>query len=170
MGALRSRGAKFIPSLEGRGFLWQFCKTKEKEMNRMIIQVDANRVAYDGRDWTPVAGEHAWAIARMMKSGEREYKRLAAVHYDFAYNVAQAAAEDFHGRIVEYQPVPEYVAKNIDTDDLNGRKIRLYKLRKDLGVILHKLTGSLTLDIRESEFDRSLARIVRSIEETPSSP
>src|SRR5215831_2653223 len=27
MAALRSRGAKFIPSLEGRGFLWQFCKS-----------------------------------------------------------------------------------------------------------------------------------------------
>jgi hypothetical protein len=26
MAALGSRGAKFIPSLEGRGFLWQFCK------------------------------------------------------------------------------------------------------------------------------------------------
>src|SRR5215510_12801267 len=25
LAALRSRGAKFIPSLEGRGFLWQFC-------------------------------------------------------------------------------------------------------------------------------------------------
>ena len=23
-------------------------------MNRMIIQVDTDRVAYDGRDWTPV--------------------------------------------------------------------------------------------------------------------
>jgi hypothetical protein len=78
----------------------------EKEMNRMIIQVDADRVAYDGHDWTPVAGEHAWAIARMMKSRERLYKRRAAAHPDFAYNVAQAAAEDFHGRIVEYQPYP----------------------------------------------------------------
>src|SRR6516164_10672855 len=26
LAALRSRGAKFIPSPEGRGFLWQFCK------------------------------------------------------------------------------------------------------------------------------------------------
>jgi hypothetical protein len=77
-----------------------------KEMNRMIIQVDTDRVAYDGRDWTPVAGEHAWAIARMMKSRERMYKRLAAGRPDFAYNVARAAAEDFHGRIVEYQPIP----------------------------------------------------------------
>jgi hypothetical protein len=25
----------------------------------MIIQVDGDRVAYDGRDWTPVAGERA---------------------------------------------------------------------------------------------------------------
>ena len=72
----------------------------------MIIQVENDRVAYDGRDWTPVAGEHAWAIARMMKSRERLYKRLAAAHPDFAYNVARAAAEDFHGRIVEYQPIP----------------------------------------------------------------
>jgi hypothetical protein len=75
-------------------------------MNRMIIQVDDKRVAYDGRYWMPVAGEHACAIARMMKSRERLYKRLAAAHSVFAYNVAQAAAEDFHGRIVEYQPNP----------------------------------------------------------------
>jgi len=139
-------------------------------MNRMIIQVDDNRVAYDGRDWTPVAGEHAWAIARMMKSSESLYKRLAAAHPDFAYNVAQAAAEDFHGRIVEYQPIPEYIAKKIDTNDLNTQKTRLYKLRNDLGDILQKLTGSQSLDIRESEFDRSLARIVRSVEEIPSNP
>jgi len=139
-------------------------------MNRMIIQVDDNRVAYDGRDWKPVAGEHAWAIARMMKSSERLYKRRAAAHPDFAYNVAQAAAEDFHGRIVEYQPIPEYITKKIDTNDLNSQSTRLHKLRNDLGDILQKLVGSLTLDIRETEFDRSLARIVRSIEEIPSSP
>ena len=81
-------------------------RSKKKKMNRMIIQVDDDRVAYDGRDWTPVTGEHAWAIARMMKSRERMYKRLAAGRPDFAYNVARAAAEDFHGRIVEYQPIP----------------------------------------------------------------
>src|SRR5262245_7414158 len=139
-------------------------------MNRMIIQVDENRVAYDGRDWTPVAGEHAWAIARMMKCSERLYKRLAAAHPDFAYNVAQAADEDFHGRIVEYQPIPEYSTKKNDTNNLNSQKTRLHKRRNDLGDILQKLVGSLTLAIRESEFDRSLARIVRSIEEIPSSP
>ena len=139
-------------------------------MNRMIIQVDNDRVAYDGRDWTPVAGEHAWAIARMMKSSERLYKRLAAGRPDFAYNIAQAAAEDFHGRIVEYQPIPEYNAKKIDTNDLDSRKPRLYKLLNALGDILQKLKVSLTLNIRESEFDKSLARIVRSIEEIPSNP
>jgi len=143
---------------------------KEKEMNRMIIQVDNDRVAYDGRDWTPVAGEHAWAIARMMKSSERLYKRLAAGRPDFAYNIAQAAAEDFHGRIVEYQPIPEYNAKKNDTNDLDSQKPRLYKLLNALGDILQKLKVSLTLNIRESEFDRSLARIARSIEEILSSP
>jgi hypothetical protein len=139
-------------------------------MNRIIIQVDDDHVAYDGRDWTPVAGEHAWAIARMMKSSERLYKRLAAGRPDFAYNIAKAAAEVFHGRIVEYQPIPEYNTKKIDTNDLNSQKTRLYKLLNNIGDILQKLKVSLTLDIRESEFDRSLARIVRSIEEIPSSP
>jgi len=33
---------------------------------------------YDSRGGTPVAGGHVWAIARMMKSGERLYKRRAA--------------------------------------------------------------------------------------------
>jgi hypothetical protein len=68
-------------------------------MNRMIIQVDTDRVAYDGRDWTPVAGEHAWAIARMMKSRERLYKRLAAGRPDFAYNrriSADSARQTWH--------------------------------------------------------------------------
>ena len=139
-------------------------------MNRIIIQVDDDYVAYDGRDWTPVAGEHAWAIARMMKSSERLYKRLAAGRPDFAYNIAKAAAEVFHGRIVEYQPIPEYNAKKIDTNDLDSRKPRLYKLLNALGDILQKLKVSLTLNIRESEFDKSLARIVRSIEEILSSP
>ncbi|HEU0179042.1 MAG TPA: hypothetical protein VFV58_32660 [Blastocatellia bacterium] len=136
----------------------------------MIIQVDNNRVAYDGRDWTPVAGEHAWAIARMMKTRERLYKLPAAAHPDFAYNVAQAAAKDFHGRIIEYQPIAEYIARKIDTNVLNGKKTRLYKLRNGIGDILQTLTGLLTLNIRESEFDRSLVRIVRSIEEIPGSP
>ena len=139
-------------------------------MNRMIIQVDDNRVAYDGRDWTPVDGEHAWAIARMMKSSERLYKRLAAGRPDFAYNVARAAAEDFHGRIVEYQPIPEYIARKIDKNDLNSQNTWRYRLLNNLVDILQKITGSLTLDVRESEFDRSLARIVQSIEEIPSSP
>jgi hypothetical protein len=66
--------------------------------------------------------------------------------------------------------IPEYIAGKIDTNDLNSQKTRLYKLRNNLGDILQKLKDSLTLDIRDSEFDRSLARIVQSIEEIPSRP
>ena len=57
-------------------------------------------MVYDGRGGTPVACGHVWAIARMMKSGERLYKRRAAGRPDFAYKVARAGAEDFHGRTV----------------------------------------------------------------------
>jgi len=66
--------------------------------------------------------------------------------------------------------IPEYVALKIDTIDLNSEKSRLHKLRSNLGDILLKLKESLTLDIRESEFDRSLARIIKSIEEIPGRP
>jgi len=66
--------------------------------------------------------------------------------------------------------IPEYVALKIDPIDLNSEKSRLHDLRNNLGHILLNLKESLTLDIREPEFDRSLARIIKSIEEMPSRP
>ena len=39
MAALRSRGAKFIPSLEGRGFLWQFCNVGHPRINRNQLAI-----------------------------------------------------------------------------------------------------------------------------------
>ena len=81
------------------------------------------------------------------------------------------ATKQIDARIEEIDTqIPEYVALKIDTIDLNSEKSRLFKLRNNLGDILQKLIDSLTLDIRESEFDRSLARIIKSIEEIPSRP
>lgn len=81
------------------------------------------------------------------------------------------ATKQIDGRIEEIDKlIPEYIAQKIDTNDLNSQKSRLYKLRNDLGDILLKLKDSLTLDIRESEFDKSLARIVKAIEEIPGRP
>src|SRR6516225_7290435 len=39
LAALRSRGAKFIPSLEGRGFLWQFYKAQIFGFVLLVIQI-----------------------------------------------------------------------------------------------------------------------------------
>src|SRR5215470_13064412 len=39
MAALGSRGAKFIPSLEGRGFLWQFCKSSYRLLVRHEVAI-----------------------------------------------------------------------------------------------------------------------------------
>src|SRR5262245_10561273 len=75
-----------------------------------------------------------------------------------------AEIKDINDRILEY------IELKIDTNDLDGQKSRLYELRNNLGNILKKLKDSLTLDIRESEFDRSLARIIKSIEEIPDRP
>jgi hypothetical protein len=73
-------------------------------MSRTVIQIGDDRVAYDGRDWTPVSGERAEELASMMKASEFLYNLKASSHPDYAYNMACAAAEDFHGQIVEYQP------------------------------------------------------------------
>src|SRR5262249_3654386 len=81
------------------------------------------------------------------------------------------ATEQIDAKIHEIEElIPRYMEKKLDTSDLNSEKSRLYKLRNNLGDILQKLKDSLTLDIRESEFERSLARIVKSIEEIPRSP
>ena len=56
-------------------------------------------MAYDSRGGPPVAGERVWAIARMMKSGERLHKRRATTRPDLAYNAPRADTEDLCGRV-----------------------------------------------------------------------
>jgi len=73
-------------------------------MSRTVIQIGADRVAFNGHDWTPLTGERSEGLARLMRSAEPQYRRQAASHPDHAYNVALAAAEDWRGRIVEYLP------------------------------------------------------------------
>lgn len=61
--------------------------------------------------------------------------------------------------------IPEYIARKIDTNDLNSQKTRLYNLRHNLGDILLRLKDSLSLDMREGGFNESLAKIVKTIAE-----
>ncbi|HEY7184627.1 MAG TPA: hypothetical protein VIC84_24525 [Blastocatellia bacterium] len=74
----------------------------------MIIQIGEGRVAYDGREWAPVSGERDALLVTILRSQEGLFKRLVtADHPDFAYHMAQAAAADFGGEIVKYQPEPD---------------------------------------------------------------
>lgn len=75
-------------------------------MSRAVIQVGDSRVAYDGRKWTAVSGPDAELIARQMKTVELLYRQKASAHPDFVYNVAEVAAKDWRGAIVEHQPDP----------------------------------------------------------------
>jgi hypothetical protein len=104
----------------------------------------------------------------------RSDKKFIACYIDddfFKVDYRLKATKQIKAKIEEIdQLIPEYFAEKIDTNDLNSQKTMLYKLHNNLGDILQKLRDSLTLDIRESEFDKSLARIVQSIEEIPSRP
>ena len=57
----------------------------------------------------------------------------------------------------------EYAAKKIDPGDLNEEQLRLYNLRNNLGAILARLKNSLSLDMREDEFDASGKRLVTTV-------
>jgi hypothetical protein len=61
---------------------------------------------------------------------------------------------------------------NIDTVDLQTIKSRKFKLRNNLSDILDRLRGSLTLDLREPEFEQSMRRIIAEINrlEDPTGP
>lgn len=83
----------------------------------------------------------------------------------------KATEEQIDPKIAELEElISKYGKMKLDASDLKSQLSRLYKLRNELGDILLKLTESLTLDIREPVFDRSLARIVKAIEEIPSRP
>ena len=53
--------------------------------------------------------------------------------------------------------------KNIDSDDLNEEKSRLFELRNSLGRILARLKDSLCLDISEPVFDSSMKRLTAAL-------
>jgi hypothetical protein len=65
------------------------------------------------------------------------------------------------GRIQEL--LAEYTAKKIDPADLNEEHVRLYNLRNNLGAILARFKDSLSLDMREGEFDASGKRLVATV-------
>lgn len=104
----------------------------------------------------------------------RSDKRFIACYIDgdfFQTDYRLNATEQIDAKIDEIEKlIPKYAEKKLDTSDLNSQKSRLFKLRNDLGDILLKLKDSLTLDIREPAFERSLARIIQTIEEIPSRP
>jgi hypothetical protein len=59
--------------------------------------------------------------------------------------------------------IVEGAALKVDTVDLQTIKSRKFKLRNNLSEILNRLRGSLVLDLREPEFEKSLKQIVAEI-------
>jgi hypothetical protein len=104
----------------------------------------------------------------------RDDKKFIACYLDddfFKPDYRLKATDLIDTKIGEIEALlPKYVEKKLDSNDLNNERTRLYDLRNNLGKILQRLKESLTLNIRESEFDRSLARIIKSIEEIPDRP
>lgn len=59
--------------------------------------------------------------------------------------------------------IAEYTAEGFNYTNLMPKKTRLTDLRNNLHTIIDKLNGSLTLDINESSWARSLEKIIQTI-------
>ncbi len=96
-------------------------------------------------------------------------KKFIACYIDddfFQNDFRLEATKQIDARISEIdQKIPEYMKMKIDTNDLNSEKTRLYKLRSHLGDFILRLRESLTLDIREDQFDGNIARIISAIQD-----
>lgn len=59
--------------------------------------------------------------------------------------------------------IPKYHEKMLDTRDLNNQNTRLLALRNNLDEIVRRLRESLCLDVKETEFDSSMKRLIDAI-------
>jgi hypothetical protein len=77
------------------------------------------------------------------------------------------ATERIDAKIDEMETLARaHAAARIDTNDLNEEKSRLFELRHNLGSILERLRGSLTVSLADAQFDASVARIVTTLRES----
>ena len=79
---------------------------------------------------------------------------------DFALGAAVIIDEDLEKL---KQTIADHDKKDLGTKHLDRKKDRLRKLRNGLDDILVRLRGSLTLNIQEDQFDKSVARIINAI-------
>ena len=65
--------------------------------------------------------------------------------------------------------ISDYHEKMLDTRDLNDENTRLLALRNNLDGIVGKLRESLSLDVRENLFKKSMKRLILAIDSNLSS-
>ena len=112
-----------------------------------------------------------WVAMETINSFYREKlegdKKFIACYIDddfFSKNFVLSSVEKIDARIGEIDKmIPRYMEKKLDTVDLNNEKTRMYELRNNLGKIVQRLRDSLSLDLRETAFDGSVAKVVSTI-------
>ena len=96
-------------------------------------------------------------------------KRFIACYIDddfFQTDFRLRATKQIDAKISEIdKQLPKYSEAKIDTIDLNDEKTRLHRQRSNLGDFLARLKKSLTLDIRDENFEESVTKIITTIKE-----
>jgi hypothetical protein len=74
------------------------------------------------------------------------------------------ATELIDKRLAEIEGLlPQYADRRLDTNDLNAEKTRLFDLRHDLGALLDRLKGSLSLDLRAEQAEASVTLLANTL-------
>ncbi len=145
--------------MEAGGSIQEFIETSIRETN-VTVAIVSNRSLLSA--W--VALESIGTFYAEKSTGARKFIACYLDDDFFKPDFRLQATRQINTKIAEIDAlIPEYNEEKIDTNDLNDQKSRLYKLRNNLGDILQRLRASLCLDIRELQFDESMARLVREI-------
>jgi hypothetical protein len=72
--------------------------------------------------------------------------------------------QEIDGRIDQIEAlIHDHAERELDSDDLDAKKSRLYKLRNNLGELLNHLRSTLCLDLRENKFDDTVKRLATTL-------
>jgi hypothetical protein len=117
-------------------------------------------------DWVALESVESFAAEKFL-----EGKKFIACYIDeelFRDEFLIEAIDALDQQIKEIEnKIQDCAKRNVNAKNFETKKDRKYRLRNSLPDILGRLLGSLTLDIREPEFDKNLQRIIVEINKIP---
>lgn len=146
-------------SMPAGGDIRAFIDKSIRETQVTLLIVSKNSLT---SDWVALESVESFAAEK-----HREGKKFIACFIDDEFLRNEFLIEAVESIDEKIRELDSLIAKsrkrNIDPIHLQTSRTRKFELRNNLSKILNRLRESLTLDIREPEFDKNLQRIITEI-------